>query len=78
MRATVVFCAGDDLLFRGFWNQKTVKELQQTYSRHTQGRTCSIGFGSTTADAQHALRLAKGHQPKGRIIGILQDGMWDG
>jgi len=67
---SIVFCQGDDLLFRGYWDTRAIRGLHEVFSNVSEGRTCSIGFGETVRDTQRALKLAKGSFPKGGTIGF--------
>lgn len=70
LRATVHFCAGDDLLLEGHYDGDALRGLQDLYERHTGGLTCSIGFGRTAREAYVALKMAKASPGKGRVLGV--------
>ena len=70
IKGNIVFCEGDDLLFRGYWDTTAIRGLHDLYSGLSGGRTCSIGFGETVRDTQRALKLAKGSLPKGGTLGF--------
>lgn len=66
---TIIFQAGDDLLFKGSMSPDQLNEFRTLYSNHTKGGTCSIGFGKTIYETYLAMKLAKASPGKNRIIG---------
>jgi hypothetical protein len=66
----VVFEAGDNLLFKGSFDEKLLTEIQDKYSKKTLGLTCSIGYGKSFQEVYLALKLAKAQPGKKSIIGI--------
>lgn len=70
INGSIVFCQGDDLLFRGYWDTTAMRGLHEVFRGVSEGRTCSIGFGETLRDTQRALKLAKGSFPKGGTLGF--------
>ena len=69
-KESVVFEAGDDLLFKGRFMYEELKEFQEIYNRETRGLTCSIGYGQSFQEVYLALKLAKSQPGKNSIIGI--------
>lgn len=67
---SVVFEAGDDLLFKGNFDRKSLEEMQAIYQTETAGLTCSIGYGSSFQEVYLALKLAKTQPNKNTIVGI--------
>ncbi len=65
----VLFCSGDDLLFRGRYNAAAIDGLRTLYSR-VSGQTCCIGFGRTPKDAYVALKIAKASPGKDATMGV--------
>lgn len=70
IQGRVIFCEGDDLLFRGAWHPVEVARLHDIYKRSSQGRTCSIGVGRTVRAALRGLKLAKSSRSKGVTRGV--------
>jgi len=70
LRNAIIFAAGDDMLFKGAFNEATLYTLQGIYQKNTAGMTCSIGYGKTLLEAYLALKLAKAEPGKNRIVGI--------
>lgn len=66
----VLFCSGDDMLFRGAYHADVLEELRSTYARVSAGRTCSIGFGRTPKEAYVALKMAKATPGKDCMMGV--------
>ncbi|MBK9940690.1 MAG: mCpol domain-containing protein [Kouleothrix sp.] len=69
-KSTIVFEAGDDILFKGKFNEDTLKKMQEIYYDTTSGLTCSIGYGKSFQEVYLALKLAKTQPGKNAIIGI--------
>jgi hypothetical protein len=67
---SIVFEAGDDLLFKGYFNEDTLKYMQKMYYDTTSGLTCSIGYGRSFQEVYLALKLAKTQPGKNSIVGI--------
>lgn len=67
---SVVFEAGDDLLFKGRFDHKLLEEMQKLYQLETAGLTCSIGYGFSFQEVYLALKLAKTQPGKNAIVGI--------
>jgi hypothetical protein len=68
-KSAVIFAAGDDLLFRGFFDMNALQAMQQIY-KDTTGLTCSIGYGKSFQEVYLALKLAKTEPGKNSIVGI--------
>jgi len=66
---SIIFDAGDDLLFIGNFTMKELESFQSTYNSSTSGLTCSIGFGKSLQDVYLAMKLAKSKPGKNMIIG---------
>lgn len=69
-KSTVIFDAGDDLLFRGKISAEDLKRLQEIYYETTSGLTCSIGYGRSFQEVYLALKIAKTQPGKNSIIGV--------
>ena len=67
---SVIFAAGDDLLFKGYIDEDMLKNIQKIYKSTTSGLTCSIGYGRSFQEVYLALKLAKTQPGKNSIIGI--------
>lgn len=67
---SVVFEAGDDLLFKGRFDQNALEEMQKLYQSETGGLTCSIGYGFSFQEVYLALKLAKTQPGKNAIVGV--------
>lgn len=67
---SVVFEAGDDILFKGNFNEHALKTMQQMYRDRTSGLTCSIGYGRSFREVYLALKLAKTTPGKNSIAGV--------
>lgn len=67
---SIIFEAGDDLLFKGGFSQKELEEFQGIYSSETAGLTCSIGYGNSFKEVYLAMKMAKTMPGKGSIIGV--------
>lgn len=67
---TIIFNAGDDLLFKGQFSMVMLKKLQEQYLKDTGGNTCSIAFGKTLQETYLAMKLAKATPGKNTIMGI--------
>ena len=70
LNGDVIFAAGDDILFKGHFNETGLQELQQIYHTSTSGMSCSIGFGRSLQEVYLALKIAKAEPGKNHIIGI--------
>jgi minimal CRISPR polymerase-like protein len=70
LRGEILFCAGDDLLFRGHYDEAALRQLQALFFKTSGGRTCSIGFGRTPRETYIALKIAKAQPGKNAIRGI--------
>lgn len=66
----VLFCSGDDILFKGVYDVDALEDLRSTYARLSGGRTCSVGFGRTTKEAYVAMKMAKATPGKDSVIGV--------
>lgn len=69
-RSNVIFAAGDDVLFKGCFDQAIIQSIQQKYQEVTMGLTCSIGYGRSFREVYLALKLAKTEPGKNSIVGI--------
>lgn len=67
---TVIFEAGDDLLFKGSFSYGDLEGFQKAYYRETGGYTCSVAFGKTFHETFLAMKLAKANPGKNTIMGI--------
>ncbi|EAZ91489.1 mCpol domain-containing protein [Crocosphaera chwakensis] len=72
---SIIFEAGDDLLFKGNLGKEILLEIQAMYSQltsgiTTSGLTCSIGYGRSFQEVYLALKLAKTQPGKNAIVGI--------
>lgn len=67
--SSIIFHAGDDLLFTGEYTMRELESFQAIYNSATSGLTCSIGYGSSLQDVYLAMKLAKSKPGKGVIIG---------
>jgi hypothetical protein len=67
---TIIFAAGDDLLFKGRFTEDMLHNLQEHYHRITGNLTCSIGFGRTLQEVYVALKWAKTMPGKNAIVGV--------
>ena len=67
---SIVFAAGDDILFKGRCDTQFLVELQQAYRAATGGLTCSVGFGGSLREVYLALKLAKSSPGKNAIQGV--------
>ncbi len=70
LQYSIVFAAGDDVLFKGVFNEAILHTLQELYKKNTEGMTCSIGYGKTLLETHLALKLAKTEPGKNSIVGI--------
>ena len=68
--SSIVFATGDDMLFKGPFDEQALQTLQQMYQRITSGFTCSIGYGKSLQEVYLALKLAKAEPGKNSIVGI--------
>ncbi len=66
----IIFAAGDDILFKGNFNESALHALQQIYQKTTSGLTCSIGYGRSLREVYVALKFAKAEPGKNSIVGI--------
>lgn len=66
---SIIFEAGDDLLFTGSFTKSELESFQSTYNSTTSGLTCSIGYGKSLHEVYLAMKLAKSKPGKGVIIG---------
>ncbi|MEH2229998.1 MAG: mCpol domain-containing protein [Nostoc sp.] len=69
-KSTIIFDAGDDLLFRGKVSEEDLKRMQEIYYETTSGLTCSIGYGRSFQEVYLALKLAKTQPGKNAVVGI--------
>jgi hypothetical protein len=67
---SIVFEAGDDLLFTGDFSRDELESMQGIYSSETSGLTCSVGYGNSFQEVYLALKRAKTHPGKNSIVGI--------
>lgn len=67
---SIIFAAGDDLLFKGRYQESQLRELQALYGRTTRNLTCSIGYGRTLQEVFVALKWAKTMPGKNAIVGV--------
>lgn len=63
---TIVFCAGDSILFQGDFADQWCKMVLEMF-RDKTGCTASMGVGNTATEAYLALKLAKA-DGGGRVI----------
>jgi hypothetical protein len=69
-KSSIVFKAGDDILFKGCLNEEKLKAIQEIYYETTSGLTCSIGYGKSFQEVYLALKLAKTKPGKNSIVGV--------
>lgn len=69
-KTSIVFEAGDDLLFKGSFSKQELESMQQLYNSKTSGLTCSIGYGKSFQEVYLALKLAKTRPGKNSIVGV--------
>ena|SRR5947209_1363920 len=69
-QSTIVFAAGDDILFKAEFDESTLQELKQIYQQKTSGLTCSIEYGKSFREVYLALKLAKLESGKNSIVGV--------
>ena len=67
---SIIFAAGDDILFKGRYSEIALRNLQQTYHRVTRDLTCSIGYGQTLQEVYVALKWAKTMPGKSSVVGV--------
>ena len=67
---SIIFEAGDDILFKGYLDEQKLKNIQNIYTNITSGLTCSIGYGRSFQEVYLALKMAKTQPGKNSIIGI--------
>lgn len=67
---SIIFEAGDDLLFKGSFSKDDLSHMQSIYASETSGLTCSIGFGVSFQEVYLALKLAKTRPGKNSIAGV--------
>lgn len=70
LKGQILFCSGDDLLFKGCYNAEAIESLRATYHRVSSGRTCSVGFGKSGKEAYVALKMAKANPGKDSVVGV--------
>jgi hypothetical protein len=66
----VLFCSGDDILFKAAYVPEAIEELRSMYQQRTSGLTCSVGYGKTPREAYVALKMAKASPGKNCIAGV--------
>jgi hypothetical protein len=71
IQGRVLFSAGDDLLFSGFFDPLALGQLRELYREVSQGRTCSVGFGTSPRAAYVALKMAKARPGKDTMLGVV-------
>lgn len=69
-KGEIIFAAGDDVLFKGVFDEALLGLLQRKYQDTTSGLTCSIGYGRSFQEVYLALKLAKSKPGKNSIMGI--------
>lgn len=70
---SIVFEAGDDLLFSGRFSKTELEEFRGIYNTETSGMTCSIGYGKSFQEVYLAMKLAKTTPGKNTIMGAQLD-----
>lgn len=68
---SIVFEAGDDLLFKGNFSRQELEEFKGIYNSETSGLTCSIGYGKTFQEVYLAMKIAKTTHGKNSIVGAM-------
>lgn len=68
-KGTIIFEAGDNLLFKGIYSRTALQNMQKFYQEES-GLTCSIGYGKSIREVYIALKLAKTEPGKNAIVGI--------
>jgi hypothetical protein len=66
---SIIFATGDDILFKGHFDEKAVQTMQQMYQEITS-LTCSIGYGRSFYEVYLALKIAKAEPGKNSLVGI--------
>ncbi len=66
---SIVFEAGDDLLFKGSFSRQELEEFKGIYNSETSGLTCSIGYGNSFHELYLAMKIAKTTPGKNSIAG---------
>lgn len=67
----VLFCSGDDILFKAPYDAEFIERLRRIYAEKTGGLTCSVGYGVTARAAYVALKLSKARPGKNSVIGVV-------
>ncbi len=67
---SIIFAAGDDLLFKANLDENMLEDIHNMYCDITSGLTCSIGYGRSLQEVYLALKVAKTQPGKNSIIGI--------
>ncbi|MEN8444332.1 MAG: mCpol domain-containing protein, partial [Cyanobacteria bacterium J06555_13] len=71
VKRPIIFNAGDDLLFKGYFSKAELEEMQKIYKEVTQQNlTCSIGYGWSFEEVYMAMKMAKAQPGKNSIVGI--------
>jgi hypothetical protein len=70
---SIVFEAGDDLLFSGRFTKTELEEFRGIYNTETSGMTCSIGYGKSFQEVYLAMKIAKTTPGKNTIVGAKLD-----
>jgi hypothetical protein len=70
---SIIFEAGDDLLFSGRFTKAELEEFRSIYNTGTSGMTCSIGYGKSFQEVYLAMKIAKTTPGKNTIVGAKLD-----
>lgn len=69
-KGSILFAAGDDILFKGQFAEEELKKMQKIYQDKTRGFTCSIGYGKSFKEVYLAMKVAKTEPGKNSIVGV--------
>jgi hypothetical protein len=64
INGSIVFCEGDDLLSRGYWDTTAMRGLHELFRSVSGGRTCCIGFGKQYEKPNARSSLQRDHCQK--------------
>lgn len=58
-KGKVIFAEGDDILFKGNFEMKDLKQMLRIYNDNSGGLTCSIGYGRSLKEVLISMKFAK-------------------